>query len=141
MVDPNVEETIQRYFDSRPNFPRVGAADEYSFYFERAYADSNDRRLFIARKTDGRRAAYGYLCLGSLLAAGKCRFVWTTNFDDLVEQGLSLVAEGRAASVVGRDTSARFETYLRDERYPLVVKVHGDSRVDSLRWRRSPVDQ
>ena len=132
MTDPNVEETVQRYFDSRPNFPRLGATEEYSFYFERAYPDSDDRRLFVARKSDARRPGYGYLCVASLLASAKCRFVWTTNFDDLVEQSFSIVSEGRAPSVVGRDTSARLDTYLRDERYPLVTKVHGDFRVDAL---------
>lgn len=139
MVDPNVEETVQRYFDARPNFPRPGDANEYSFYFERAYPDSGDRRLFIGKQTEDRRPAYGYLCLGAVLGAGKCRFVWTTNFDDLVEQGFSLVAEGRAASVVGRDTSARLDTYLRDERYPLVVKVHGDFRFDALQNTTSEI--
>lgn len=139
MADPNVEETVQRYFDARPTFPHRGDPNEYSFYFERAYPDSGDRRLFIGKQTEGRRPAYGYLCLGAILGAGKCRFVWTTNFDDLVEQGFSLLSEGRAASVVGRDTSARLDTYLRDERYPLVVKVHGDFRVDALQNTSSEV--
>jgi hypothetical protein len=131
MVDPNVEETVQRHFDSRPGLPHAGDSSEYSFYFERAYSDSDGRRLFISRKTEGRRPAYGYLCLGALLNA-KCRFVWTPNFDDLVDQAYSIVTDGRGASVVGRDTSTRFDTYLRDERYPIVVKVHGDFRVDAL---------
>ena len=132
MTDPRIEETIQRYFDARQGFPRAGSDEEYSFYFERAYPDSNDRRLFIGRVVDGRKPHYGYMCLGSLFVAGKVRFVWTPNFDDLSEQAYSLISEGKAASVVGRDTSTHLDIYTRDERYPIIVKMHGDFRVDSL---------
>lgn len=139
MTDSRAEETVQRYFDAHQGFPPAGADEEYSFYFERAYPDSNDRRLFVGRAMEGRKPHYGYVCLGALMEAGKLRFVWSPNFDDLTEQAFSLIAEGKAASVVGRDTSARLHIYIRDERFPIIVKVHGDFRVDSLQNTSSEV--
>lgn len=132
LVDPRVEATIQRHFATRAGYPPSGADQEYSFYFERAYPDPADRRLFISHRLAGSRPSYGYFCLGAILVAGKVRFVWTTNFDDLVEQGFAVVSGGRAPSLLGRDTSKRLETAIRDERFPVVAKLHGDFRYDAL---------
>jgi hypothetical protein len=133
LSDPSIQGSLQRYFDSKSGYPHRDDDSEYGFYFAHAYPSSHDRRLYIAEVLREKRPGYGYACLATLLAAGKVRQVWTTNFDDLLDRAFSIVAEGKSASVVGLDTAARLEKYLRDERYPIIVKLHGDFRYDDIK--------
>jgi len=77
---------LQEYFDSKRGFPPRGADEEYSVYFEKAIPDPGYRRTFIRRILQPGRPTLGHECLAVLLAQGHCDWVWTTNFDDLVER-------------------------------------------------------
>jgi NAD-dependent SIR2 family protein deacetylase len=138
-VIPEVRESLDRFFAGKAGSPTPGATDEYSHYFEKAYPDAEVRRRFIDKRLDGAQPAHGYICLAALMKQGRLRIVWTTNFEDLSERAYSLVAEGKAASVVGRDTTQRMALLLRDERFPIVVKLHGDFRYDALRNTSSEI--
>ncbi len=139
VADPAIRESLQRFFDTKAGYPPHGAGEEYSHYFGKAYPDSQDRRLYIAKRLEGSRPGYGYLSLGVLLKAGKIRVAWTTNFDELIEKAYSVVSEGEQVSVVGLDTRGRMEVYLRDERYPILTKLHGDFRFDALKNTQAEV--
>lgn len=132
LADPTVRSAIQRHFDSQDGTPREGADSEYSYYFKRAFPDPDDRRLYVSHMVKDKQPHYGYLCLGALLSSGKVEFVWTPNFDTMAEQAYSIVSAGELASVVGRGTAAHLATLIRDRRFPVVVKLHGDFRVDPL---------
>lgn len=132
LADPSVRSSIQRHFDSQHGAPAEGADNEYSFYFKRAYPDPDDRRLYVSQLVKDRQPHFGYLCLGALLVNGKARFVWTPNFDTMVEQSYSIISGGETPAVLGRDTSHHLRIHIRDERFPVVMKLHGDFRVDPL---------
>lgn len=72
--------------------------------------------------------------MGALLAAGQIRVVWTTNFDSLVEDA-AVDALGSTAGLVvaSTDAPALATQALSEERYPLLVKLHGDFRSRRLR--------
>jgi hypothetical protein len=132
LADPTVRAAIQRYFDSQEGTPSEGADNEYSYYFKRALSDADDRRLYVANMVNGKKPHYGYLCLGALLASRKIEFVWTPNFDTMTEQAYSIVTGGESPPVVGRGTAGHLRVLLRDRRFPVIVKLHGDFRVDPL---------
>jgi hypothetical protein len=132
LADPQVRAAIQRHLDSQPGTPPEGADNEYSYYFQRAFPYSDDRRLHVGRVVGAKQPNVGYLCLAALGVAKKVRFIWTPNFDTMVEQAFAILNKGEIPPVVGRDTSARLRIHLRDEAFPVIIKLHGDFRVDSL---------
>jgi len=141
IADPTIQSSLQKYFDAKGGSPAGGADNEYSYYFARAYPSGHDRRLYVNNLLDGKKPGYGYYCLAALLLHKKVRTLWTPNFDDLPERAFAAVAEGKAASVVGRDTLGRYEVFDRDERYPIVVKLHGDYKFDDLKNVSSEIAQ
>jgi hypothetical protein len=133
IMDPTIQLSLQKYFDTKQRAPAAGADEEYSYYFAHAYPSGHDRRLYIDSLLEGKKPGYGYHCLAALLLYKKIRTLWTPNFDDLPERAFAALAEGKSASVVGRDTPGRYDVFDRDERYPIIVKLHGDYRFDSLK--------
>ena len=79
---------FQQYFDQKEGYPHQGDGNEYSFYFEKCYADPMARKRFIESIVSGREPSLGYLCLAEMIFNGKVKNVWTTNFDPLVETSI-----------------------------------------------------
>ena len=86
------------------------------------------RQKEMERVTSGRDPAVGYALLAQLMTndrfGSRCNIVLTTNFDDLVADGLYLTTTQKPL-VVGHDSLARFAR--ASESRPLVVKLHGDA--------------
>jgi hypothetical protein len=123
--------TLQEYFDQIEGFPKRGDPSEYSFYFEQCYPQSQHRRMFLKGKVANKRASLGHLCVGSLIAKNKINRIFTTNFDDLIEKGISQA-----------DPALSFVTYSEDNKsfpnpendtVPWVIKLHGDYLYDPLK--------
>jgi len=58
------------------------------------------------------------------------RIIWTTNFDQLLERAFSLEAVvsklPRALSVASLENPEKAAGLIRDEVWPVLVKLHGD---------------
>ena len=80
------QQRLQEYFDRNKGFPKLWSDNEYSFYFEKAFPDPSDRRIFIRQMLKAGRPSIGHECLAALVAQARCDWIWTTNFDDLVER-------------------------------------------------------
>jgi NAD-dependent SIR2 family protein deacetylase len=122
---------LQEYFDQREGFPSHGADNEYSFYFEFCYPDSGDRRSFIRQLLQKATPTIGHECLAVLLAQGCCDWIWTTNFDDLIERA-ERPNTPRRLHHVGPESVSRIDTIFAEHHVPVIVKLHGDYRYDSL---------
>jgi len=122
---------LQQYFDNRPGHPRLGNEKEYSFYFERAYPTSESRRQFIRKMIRQSVPTIGYDVLGFFLAEGKIKWIWTTNFDDLVEKSERPDTEQRLF-VITPESVNRLQTSYWEHSGPFLVKLHGDYRYDAL---------
>lgn len=130
LYDPAFQKLVQSYFDSKAGFPKLWADDEYSAYFEAYLPDESDRRRFLDKRLQGRKPSYGHLCFAALAALGCVRLAWTTNFDQLIESACAYPAIAnrlpRALAVGGLDQPDKVSGLIRDEAWPLLVKVHGD---------------
>ena len=121
--------TIQSFFELKGGFPSLYNQDEYSFYFEKCYPNSIDRKAFIQRIVQGKNPSIGHKCLGVLFDTKKVNHIWTTNFDELIESGIKSI-----------NNASNFETLTQDSKHqldnlnklPRVVKLHGDYRYDRL---------
>jgi hypothetical protein len=137
LLDPSMRARLQQFFDGLPGYPLRGAPEEYASYFEAAFPDERDRRRFIEDAVRGRSPSYGHLALASLLRAGMAEIIWTPNFDTLIEDAVSILYRTTGAlTVADLDRPQIAAEALRDARYPLLGKIHGDFR--SARLKNTP---
>jgi hypothetical protein len=131
--DPSVRDRIQRHF-SAGGHPAPDDPEEYAHYFELAYPDEVDRRRYIEARVKGAAPSFGHTALAALMAADRARVVWSTNFDPCVETSATH-AFGSAGSltVASLDSPVLAEQALREERWPLYIKLHGDFRSRRLK--------
>ncbi len=135
--DESFQRLVQPYFDSKSGFPSLGDNEEYSAYFEAYLPDERDRRRFLEGRLQNRKPSYGHLCLAALMCLDRVRVIWTTNFDHLIETacGHSLIADKlpRALAVAGLECPDKASDLLRDESWPLLIKLHGDFQYRKLK--------
>lgn len=130
LYDPAFQRLVQSFFDSKSGLPPLGSDEEYSAYFEAYLPDERDRRRFLDARLQGCKPSYGHLCLAALMALGQIRIAWTTNFDQLIERACShqVIVDTlkRALAVAGLDQPEKASDLIRDEAWPLLIKLHGD---------------
>lgn len=133
LEDPAVRGRIQRHFQNASH-PAAGSTDEYAHYFEFAYPDDGDRRRYIDSKVLGATPSFGHRALAALTKAGRARIVWTTNFDRCVETSV-IEAFGDAGRLVvaGLGSQGLVAEAITEERWPLLVKLHGDFHARRLK--------
>ncbi len=142
MADPLVADRVRRYFDGANGLPPSGAPDEYAVAFERAYPDQAIRRQRLDEWLQRGRPSFGHRVVAALMAAGRLRWLATTNFDDLPERGYEqLRAQDEnlhRLTIAAIDSADRASRSLREEDWPLVIKLHGD--IGSERLKNTPAE-
>lgn len=139
--DPNQVGRVRAYFDGKHGMPRIGSAEDYSAAFELCLPESSARRALLASLIENVQPGFGLRVFGGLVVAGACDLAITTNFDRLLERGIAEAQRSgtdlgldqpRELNVAGIDSTARAATAIRERRWPLVVKLHGDFREKRL---------
>jgi hypothetical protein len=125
--DSAVQARLQQHLDELGRFPALGAEDEYATYFEAAFADEADRRQYIEECIRSATLGAGYLALAAQFRASHARIVWTTNFDHLIEDAAIRAFRTTARLAVSTiQNSDVARDALIEERWPLLIKLHGD---------------
>ena len=134
LADDKVRKHIQSYFDAQPNFPAMDAPGEYSFFFQAALPDEADRRQYLDRLVRTARPSFGHRALAELCRAGLARLIWTTNFDRTIEDA-RVEAYGTSSELVTVTTenAGTASEALAEERWPMLVKLHGDFQSRQLK--------
>lgn len=136
LYDPQFQSLVQSYFDSQAGHPKINDDAEYSFYFERYLSDEGDRRRFLDSRLRGTKPSFGHLCLAALHALDQSRVIWTTNFDPLVERAMGQdTFSGHfpgGVTVASLECPDKARDSIHDERWPLLVKLHGDFQYRKL---------
>lgn len=121
--------SLQLFFDTQKGYPPLNSNAEYSFYFEKCYPQTVDRKYFIQQKVDKIDPTIGYRCLAEVFNIGKIEIIWTTNFDELIERALG-IQNAKQYKLISPDNSHQVEDIGTS--YPKVIKLHGDYRYDKL---------
>lgn len=103
---------------------------EYSSLFERRYDLQRQRRMFVEKEVSGAFPSIGYAYLTSLVEAGIFRTIFTTNFDDLLNEAFYLYSNERPI-VCAQDSSISSVTVT--SKRPKIIKLHGDYLFDDLK--------
>ena len=106
--------------------------DEYSMLFETMYDQPSQRRIFIEERIKGARPRWGYVYLSHLISKRYFDVVFTTNFDDLLNEAYYLYLED-----VRRPIVAAFDSAIQGIRVtsgrPKIIKLHGDFLYDNIK--------
>lgn len=129
---PHVQDRIQAWIDAAGDFPQNGAPNEYQFFAERCYPEARDRQKYFEKLITEGTPSLGYKLLSLLIEAGHFRWIWTTNFDNMIERA-RYSEHKRIIRIAGMDTRTRTLTVEPDDQALQLVFLHGDFRYDRLR--------
>ncbi len=105
--------------------------EEYSFLFGELFDQPSQRRDYIELCLKKASPSWGYIYLVNLLRHKLFRTVFTTNFDDLINEACYRYSSSVRPTVVAHDSMIRNVRMLSQR--PQVIKLHGDFHFDSIK--------
>lgn len=103
---------------------------EYSTLFERKYDLQRQRRMFVENEVREARPSIGYAYLTALVEQDYFNTIFTTNFDDLINEAFFLYSKQRPI-VCAHDSSINSVTVT--SKRPKIIKLHGDYLFDDIK--------
>jgi len=103
---------------------------DYSLLFSYRYKQPQERQLYIEKKLEPNKPAFGYLYLSSLIEDKRFNRILTTNFDDLVNDALRKFYDIKP--IVCAFDSAISGIRVASQK-PKIVKLHGDFLYNDIR--------
>jgi len=119
-----------KYSSWLPKQDWYGKDDEYSVLFEYLYDEQSQRRDYIEKILDQAHPSWGYVYLASLIQKNIFNAVFTTNFDDLINEACYLYTDGVRPIVCAHDSEV--STLRLTRLRPKIIKLHGDFLFDSI---------
>ena len=103
---------------------------EYSSLFEKRYDLQRQRRMFVESEVAGKTPSIGYAYLTSLVSENYFNTIFTTNFDDILNEAFYIYSDQRPI-VCAHDSSINSITVT--SKRPKIIKIHGDYLYDDLK--------
>jgi len=111
---------------------------EYGSLFQYKYPLQKLRRVFVEREVASARPSIGYAYLVRLAESGDVRTIFTTNFDDLINEAFYQFSTERAV-VCAHDSSVSGITITSGR--PKIIKLHGDYLFDDIKCTPNETDR
>jgi hypothetical protein len=130
--DPLWSERIDEFFKRTSILPPDGHPEEYSAAFEAVYPHESHRRQYIDDAVSKGTPCFAHRALAALMSSRQTDCVFTTNFDPLVEESVTLsnallpVESQERPTVAAIDSAERALRCLNESDWPLIAKLHGD---------------
>ena len=105
--------------------------DEYSILFGSIYDQPSQRRVRVEECVKGAHPSWGYVYLTSLLSHRFFDVVFTTNFDDLINEACYLYSDGVRPIVAAHDSAIQGIRVTSNR--PKIIKLHGDFLYDDIK--------
>ena len=103
---------------------------EYSCLFEKSFDLPRQRRMFVEQEVSGKSPNLGYSYLIKLVEKGILNTIFTTNFDDLINEAFFQFS-GTRPIVCAHDSSASSLSVTSQR--PKIIKLHGDYLFDDIK--------
>lgn len=103
---------------------------EYSSLFERKYDLQRQRRIFVEKEVANKTPSLGYAYLTSLVNQTYFNTIFTTNFDDLINEAFYFYSIHRPI-VCAHDSS--IDSITVTSKRPKIIKLHGDYLFDDIK--------
>ena len=111
---------------------------EYSDLFEALYPDERARQKYVEPRIEAAFPAWGYLYLANMIRAGHFNLVFTTNFDDLVNEALTRFIGYNAVVCAADSEVASINVSTARAK---IVKLHGDYLFKKLKNTREELER
>ncbi len=105
--------------------------DEYSILFELIYDQPAQRRVCIEECVKKTQPNWGYVYLTNLLSSRFFDVIFTTNFDDLINEACYLYSDGVRPIVAAHDSVIQGIRVTSGR--PKIIKLHGDFLYDNIK--------
>ncbi len=122
------DETIENHFK---NFNWYDTPEEYSILFEKLYDEPSQRREFIETCIKDASPSWGYIYLVNLLRKKTFNTIFTTNFDDLLNEACYQFSSEIRPIVCAHDSS--ISSIRITSSRPKIIKLHGDFLFDNIK--------
>lgn len=122
-------EDAKKYFESSHS-SWYSPDNPYSSLFEKKFDLPTQRRRFVEQEVDNKFPSIGYAYLTSLVDENYFNTIFTTNFDDLINEAFYLFSNSRPI-VCAHDSSVHSISIT--SKRPKVVKLHGDYLFDDIK--------
>ncbi|KAA6336789.1 hypothetical protein EZS27_015088 [termite gut metagenome] len=135
--DASVRKSIQKWLDNEGIYPKLDSPEEYSFYAEKAYPISDDRRKYFFSLSENKEPYVGYKLLCLLAKQIIVKAVWSTNFD-----GLTTKAAFQNNLTPIEVTLDNAENIFRNQstKELLTIALHGDYKYSTLKNTEKELD-
>lgn len=129
------DNTHTRYRELKLYFEReqaswFDATNPYSSLFEKKFDLAPQRRRFIEQEVDGKLPSIGYAYLVSLVKNNYFNSIFTTNFDDLINEAFYQLSNRRPI-VCAHDSSVHSISVTSQR--PKIIKLHGDYLFEDIK--------
>jgi len=123
LSDQNIDEYINEtsWYNSR---------NPYSSLFEKRYDLPRQRRMFVEQEVRDKIPSIGYAYLTKLVESNYFKTIFTTNFDDLLNEAFYQFSSHRPI-VCAHDSAINSITVT--SKRPKIVKLHGDYLFDDIK--------
>jgi hypothetical protein len=105
--------------------------EEYSILFEMLYDEPSQRREFIESCIANSSPSWGYIYLVNLINNKVFNTIFTTNFDDLLNEACYLFSHNVRPIACAHDSSI-YSVRITSQR-PKIIKLHGDFLFDNIK--------
>ncbi len=124
----NNGEKIEEHLENQDWYKKE---DEYSLLFEKLYDEPSQRREYIESCFKDASPSWGYIYLVNLIRNKVFNTVFTTNFDDLINEACYLYSNEIRPIVCAHDSSINSIRITSNR--PKVIKLHGDFLFDNIK--------
>lgn len=108
-----------------------GKQDEYSRLFETLYDKPSQRRECIEKIVSAATPSWGHIYLVNLMKNHVFNTIFTTNFDDLVDEACSRFTSDLRPIICAHDSSVKYVRLTASR--PKIFKLHGDFLFDNIK--------
>lgn len=123
-------ESVSKFFESVDKPEWYDETNPYSALFENRFDLQRHRRMFVENEVAGKTPSIGYAYLVKLIENGYFNTVFTTNFDDLLNEAFYRFSKNRPI-VCAHDSSISGVTVTSSR--PKIIKLHGDYLFDDIK--------
>lgn len=122
--------TIDEYFSPGKAPSWYEETNSYAALFENRYDLQRHRRMFVEHEVSKAKPSMGYAYLVKLIENGFFNTVFTTNFDDLLNEAFYRFSKNRPI-VCAHDSSISGVTVTSSR--PKIIKLHGDYLYENIK--------
>lgn len=127
--DELIYDSLKKYFE-REHSSWFDVTNPYSSLFEKKFDLAPQRRRFVEQEVDNKLPSIGYAYLVSLVENNYFNAIFTTNFDDLLNEAFYQLSSTRPI-VCAHDSSVH--SISISSKRPKIIKLHGDYLFEDIK--------